>query len=76
MIHLSSREVRDDNHTNGDVEIKYIGRRPSDKLYEVLLIGDEVSVTEHVRIIKASESVVSRVELDKVLQGSVKKQRI
>ena len=48
-------EVIDDKNPNGDIEIKFTGLRPGEKLYEELLIGDNVSKTEHKRILKAQE---------------------
>ncbi|TCP10730.1 FlaA1/EpsC-like NDP-sugar epimerase [Crenobacter luteus] len=55
MIHLSGLEVRDAAHPDGDVEIRYSGLRPGEKLYEELLIGDGVLPTEHPRILRARE---------------------
>ena len=55
MIHLSGLEVKDDKHPNGDIEILYTGLRPGEKLYEELLIGDNVSGTGHPRIMRAEE---------------------
>lgn len=55
MIHLSGLEIKDDKHPGGDIEICYTGLRPGEKLYEELLIGDNVSGTEHPRIMRAEE---------------------
>lgn len=55
MIHLSGLEIKDDKHPSGDIEICYTGLRPGEKLYEELLIGDNVSGTEHPRIMRAEE---------------------
>jgi len=44
MIHLSGLDIRDDNHPNGDIEITFTGLRPGEKLYEELLIGNNVSL--------------------------------
>ncbi|GHG67950.1 PII uridylyl-transferase [Alishewanella longhuensis] len=55
MIHLMGLEVKDDNHPYGDIEIKYTGLRPGEKLYEELLIGDNVRKTQHSRIMAADE---------------------
>jgi len=46
MIRLSGLEVRDSEHPDGDIEIHYTGLRPGEKLYEELLIGDNISDTE------------------------------
>lgn len=59
MIHLSGLEVKDDKNPGGDIEIRYTGLRPGEKLYEELLIGDNVSGTEHPRIMRAEEQCLS-----------------
>jgi FlaA1/EpsC-like NDP-sugar epimerase len=59
MIHLSGLEIKDKNHPHGDIEIQYTGLRPGEKLYEELLIGDNVSGTEHPRIMRAEENSLS-----------------
>lgn len=63
MINLSGLEVRDEVHPDGDIEISYTGLRPGEKLYEELLIGDNVSDTAHCRIMRAQEEVVPWAEL-------------
>ena len=55
MIALSGRTVRDARNTDGDIEIQYTGLRPGEKLYEELLIGENVSGTEHPMIMRAME---------------------
>ena len=55
MIRLSGLEVKDAAHPEGDIEIQVTGLRPGEKLYEELLIGDEVQKTTHPRIMTASE---------------------
>ena len=45
MIHLSGLEIKDAEHPDGDIEISFTGLRPGEKLYEELLIGDNVSKT-------------------------------
>jgi FlaA1/EpsC-like NDP-sugar epimerase len=55
MIHLSGLDVRDESNPEGDIEIQYSGLRPGEKLYEELLIGDNVSDTEHPLIMRAKE---------------------
>ena len=67
MIHLSGLEIKDAEHPNGDVEICYTGLRPGEKLYEELLIGDNVSKTGHARIMRAQEHVIPWIELEKIL---------
>jgi FlaA1/EpsC-like NDP-sugar epimerase len=55
MIALSGLSVRDERNPDGDVEIEYTGLRPAEKLYEELLIGENVSGTEHPMIMRAFE---------------------
>jgi FlaA1/EpsC-like NDP-sugar epimerase len=55
MISLSGYEVRSDKTPEGDIAIEFTGLRPGEKLYEELLIGDDVTGTEHERIMTANE---------------------
>ena len=67
MIRLSGLELKDKNHPDGDIEIKYIGLRPGEKLYEELLVGDNVSQTENPLIMRAKEDMLSWDELKPIL---------
>lgn len=55
MIHLSGLSVRSEKNPSGDIAIEFTGLRPGEKLYEELLIGDNVSPTEHPMIMRANE---------------------
>jgi len=55
MIHLMGLTVRDEDHPEGDIEIAYTGLRPAEKLFEELLIGNNVTGTEHPMILRAIE---------------------
>lgn len=55
MIHLSGLSEKHDQNPSGDIEISYSGLRPGEKLYEELLIGDNVEGTDHPRIMTAKE---------------------
>ena len=55
MIRLMGLEVRDAQCPDGDVAIAYIGLRRGEKLHEELLLGENVSATEHPRIRKSQE---------------------
>ncbi|VVP78136.1 UDP-N-acetyl-alpha-D-glucosamine C6 dehydratase [Pseudomonas fluorescens] len=55
MIHLSGLSVRSDKNPHGDISIEFTGLRPGEKLYEELLIGDNVAATQHPMIMTASE---------------------
>ena len=58
LVQLSGLQVRDDTHPEGDIEIRFIGLRPGEKLYEELLIGNNPSPTLHPRIMKAHEEFI------------------
>ena len=55
MIHLSGLSEKHEENPNGDITIEYSGLRPGEKLYEELLVGDNVEGTEHPRIMSANE---------------------
>ena len=55
MVELSGLTVRDEQHPEGEIEIKITGLRPGEKLYEELLIGNDPRPTQHPRIMKAHE---------------------
>lgn len=55
MVELSGLEVREGTSDRGDIEIQFVGLRPGEKLYEELLIGDNVTWTTHPRIMRAEE---------------------
>ena len=58
MIQLSGLTVRDDAHPDGDIAIHFSGLRPGEKLYEELLVGDNVEGTEHPLIMRANEEMI------------------
>ncbi len=68
MIHLSGLEVRSEKHPLGDIDITYTGLRPGEKLYEELLIGDNVSECDHPRICRAHEQALSWNQMDALLE--------
>jgi FlaA1/EpsC-like NDP-sugar epimerase len=55
MIELSGLSVRDEATPDGDIEVSFTGLRPAEKLFEELLIGKNVSGTEHPMILRAVE---------------------
>lgn len=69
MVELSGLTVRDENNSEGDIELSVTGLRPGEKLYEELLIGDNPETTEHPRIMKAREDFLSWPELSKRLNS-------
>jgi len=69
MIRLSGLEVKDDAHPEGDIEITYTGLRPGEKLYEELLIGDNVSHTDNPLIMRAREELLTWDALEPILNN-------
>ena len=59
MIHLSGLSVRSDSNPHGDISIEFTGLRPGEKLYEELLIGDNVAATQHPMIMTANEDCLT-----------------
>lgn len=59
MIHLSGLSVRSEKNPHGDISIEFTGLRPGEKLYEELLIGDNVVATQHPMIMSANEDYLS-----------------
>lgn len=55
MIHLSGLSIRSEKNPHGDISIEFTGLRPGEKLYEELLIGDNVVATPHPMIMSANE---------------------
>lgn len=68
MIHLMGlKEHSEGNVEEGDIEIKFTGLRPGEKLYEELLIGDNVQGTGHQKIMTACEEKLSWDKMEKLL---------
>jgi len=68
LIKLSGLEVKSETNPYGDIEIRFTGLRPGEKLFEELLIGDDVGKTAHERIMTANESFLPYCEYEKILQ--------
>ena len=68
MIELSGLTIKSDKNPDGDIEIKVIGLRPGEKLYEELLIGDNPSPTQHPGIMQARENFLNLEDLEKELE--------
>lgn len=59
MIRLSGFTERTPQQPEGDIEIKVVGLRPGEKLYEELLIGNDAEPSEHPKILRARERKLS-----------------
>ena len=66
IVKLSGLLVKDENNKEGDIEIKIIGLRPGEKLYEELLLGDNPQKTRHPKIQKAQDPFIpfNQLEVD------------
>ncbi len=64
MISLSGLTVKDNKNTTGDIEVKIIGLRPGEKLYEELLIGDNPKKTNHSKIKKIDDPFIPFEQLE------------
>lgn len=69
LIQLSGLELKDDNNPYGDIAIEFSGLRPGEKLFEELLIGDNVGETAHPRIMTANERYLPLDEYIKVIDN-------
>ncbi|QGT96748.1 polysaccharide biosynthesis protein [Pseudidiomarina andamanensis] len=68
MINLSGLELRTRDNPDGDIEISFTGLRPGEKLYEELLIGDNVVPCAHPRIMQAQEDFMTWSAMHDLLQ--------
>jgi len=69
MIKLSGLKEKTPEEPDGDIEIKFVGLRPGEKLFEELLIGNEVIPSGHPRIMSAREHSIDPLLLDKMIDS-------
>jgi len=65
---LSGLQLIDENNPNGDIEIKYTGLRPGEKLYEEILATKETIKTENPLIFRAEEAIIEWTLLKPMLE--------
>ncbi|NVP02955.1 polysaccharide biosynthesis protein, partial [Photobacterium damselae subsp. damselae] len=68
MIHLMGFSEKTELNQDGDIEIKFTGLRPGEKLYEELLIGSNVEGSSHPKIMTAKEDKLSWDEMKALLK--------
>lgn len=59
MVHLSGRALKSESDASDAIEIRLVGLRPGEKLFEELLIGDNVDRTDHPLIMRAQENMIA-----------------
>ncbi len=69
MVQLSGLELKSEANPEGDIEIAFTGLRPGEKLYEELLIGDNVLTTQHQKILRAQEARLEHEVLQQSLEA-------
>ena len=69
VIESAGYSVRDEDHPEGDIEIKIIGLRPGEKMEEELTLSDSLATTNHPKIFCAREGVLSEIEVAALLRG-------
>lgn len=67
MINLMGLSVRDPSSPEGDIEITYTGLRSAEKLFEELLIGNNITKTDHPMIMRAMEHSIPWVRMQQIL---------
>lgn len=69
LVNLSGLSIKSEENPHGDIEIQFSGLRPGEKLYEELLIGNNVKPTAHERIMTAQEVFLPIDEYDVLLES-------
>ena len=69
MIRLAGLTEKTADLPDGDIEIRYVGLRPGEKLFEELLIGNDAVPSGHPRILSAHERHIDPALLDKMLES-------
>jgi FlaA1/EpsC-like NDP-sugar epimerase len=69
MIRLSGFTVRcgDAQADDHSIEIRYIGLRPGEKLYEELCLEDGLTPTENPKVFRADEKFLSWLEVEEMI---------
>jgi FlaA1/EpsC-like NDP-sugar epimerase len=69
MINLMGLSVRDRSNPDGDIEITYTGLRSAEKLFEELLIGNNITRTDHPMIMRAMEHSIPWSRMQQILDA-------
>jgi len=69
MIQMSGLTEKNTDSPNGHIEIKVVGLRPGEKLYEELLIGGDTIPSDHPRILCSREHYLTLGQLESLLEA-------
>ena len=69
MVHLYGLSVKDAGNPGGDIEIRYTGPRPGEKMNEQLLIESDIEDTRHKRVMRSQEGAEDWENLQKNLEA-------
>lgn len=64
LTRLMGYEIKDERYPKGEIELQFTGLRPGEKLYEELLLGDNVTGTGHPKIMRAEEERLNEDVID------------
>ena len=68
IARLKGSALKTDRVPDGDIEVEFIGLRPGEKLHEELLMGEDLTGTEHRKIMRTEESFIPWPELRPALR--------
>jgi FlaA1/EpsC-like NDP-sugar epimerase len=69
MIEMAGLQEKNEQNPDGDIELRFVGLRPGEKLYEELLIGNEAAPSEHPRIMRTTEYSLPYETLDQLIEN-------
>ena len=72
MIQFSGKSLKNNSSSNGDIQIKIIGLRKGEKLYEELLIDDLSKPTKIKNIFQSIEGTIPQLEFENIYKNILK----